>query len=80
MRPVMTLWDDGRDNRQGLFHRWGSSFHDSGYGSGSQTTAIVEFADGSVSEYEPRSIRFLDAPDAGSYNERRLQSLQSTTI
>lgn len=77
MRPVMTISDCGSDVAQGVFHGWGFTYHDSGQGSGSQSIAIIEFPDGGVKEYEPRSIRFLDAAESATYRERRDAAMSS---
>jgi hypothetical protein len=77
MRPVMTISDCGTDVAKGVFHGWGFIYHESGQGSGSQSIAIVEFPDGGVREYEPRSIRFLDADESATYREKRDADLLS---
>lgn len=45
----------------GIFHQWGSAYHEFETGPGNFTTAIIELDDGKVVEADVGSVQFLDA-------------------
>lgn len=51
-------WEDDFIN-EGLFHQWGVSYEEMVEGTGNYNVAIIENADGTISEVLPSNMKFI---------------------
>jgi len=59
--------------REGVFHKWGCSFEEFDTGPGNFSTAIIELSDGSIKEYEPEMVEFMEPVYEAYYGEESVE-------